>query len=1097
MPAQGDNPDGFWENLRFVAINDEILNELGGAWDLPPDGDFGSACLDPMRAKAGLLIEDFNYARNWGWKDPRNSLTLPFWQALLPTLKVVAIVRNPLEVAYSLRERNGTSYSLGLRLWEIYNRRLLAATEPRHRILTRYDSFFEDPLKELKRITAFIGLPSSPSEDAASLVSKKRRHTQFTIEQMVDARVAPEVIELYRELTAEADAGANEGQDAVSEGSSALELLPGSISRLRGSDIRITELVAHLQKQDEARTNLEEKLRHSAVTAARLEEQFEGAQTRLNIVQAMLDNSQSEILQARDRLVQTNQALHDKNVSLAEREARVEELTNKLRSQLKATKKLSRLLDDVDSAAARLRSSRRWKIANPIAALKAMLFPKRRLLGYGHLERVVSTYAKLQADNPDISKVDEAIHALASHDISVLPGREALVPRLEPRPPTEPIMFIVQEKVEVSIIIPVFNKFRFTHACLAALQRHAEGECFEVIVVDDGSTDATQETIEQIPGIVYVRNETNSGFIVSCNRGAEKARGAFLVFLNNDTEVTPGWLRALLETFELEPRAGLVGSKLIFPDGRLQEAGGIIWRDASGWNRGKFDDPEKPEYNFLREADYCSGACLMISKSLFESLGGFDPKYAPAYYEDTDLAFKVRRYGLKVFYQPLSQVIHYEGATGGTDLNAGAKRYQEINRATFAQAWADVLSQEPINADVVAKEALKSGQKRILVIDHHLPTPDRDSGSLRMFQILKILHWLGHRVTFIPDNLSGIPAYARELQKRGIEVLRHPYIKSIRQYLETHGQTFDVVILSRCDFARKHIADVRRHAPHSRVIFDTVDLHFLRQDREADLMQDPEIKRMALEKQKVEYDLIDQADETWVVSEFEKEVLSGARPDKSIEVVSNIVDAPGSATPFSLRHDFLFIGSFQHTPNVDAVIFFLSEIFPLIGARLPEAKFYVIGDKVPPAVVALTNENVIVTGFQPDVRPYFDAVKLSIAPLRWGAGVKGKINQSMGLGVPVVATSVAAEGMELTNGRDVLIADTAEEFAAAMIELYRSQDLWTKISEQGIEKTKAKYSIEAARKQLSRLLDDEHRSSCDSRDRGNDSISSIRDSVDG
>ena len=483
MPAQGDNPDGFWENLRFVAINDEILNELGGAWDVPPVRDFTSDRLNPLRAKAELLIGDFRAAAHWGWKDPRSSLTLPFWQELLPALKVVIMVRNPLEVAYSLRERNGTSYAFGLRLWEVYNRFLVEATHPTQRIVTRYDLFFEDPLKELQRITAFIGLPSSQIDNAAALVSKKRRHTQFTVEQMIDARVASEVVNLYRELTTEADGGAVETHDVRSVELSATELLPGSISRLRGSDIRITELVAHLQKQDEARNNLEEKFRHSAATAARLEERLEGMRARL-------DAADGEVQQLRERLVETNHLLHGRSISLAESEARVVELTNNLRRQLKATRKLSRLLDDLDSAAARLRSSRRWKIANPVAALKAMLFPKRRLLGYGHLEKIVSAYAKWRSDHSEVDKVDDAIHALESGANSAVSANGESATRLEPRALTQPIAFAVHEHVEVSIIIPVFNKFRFTHACLAALQRHVEGECFEVIVVDDGSTDA-------------------------------------------------------------------------------------------------------------------------------------------------------------------------------------------------------------------------------------------------------------------------------------------------------------------------------------------------------------------------------------------------------------------------------------------------------------------------------------------------------------------------------------------------------------------------------------------------------------------------------
>ncbi len=767
-----------------------------------------------------------------------------------------------------------------------------------------------------------------------------------------------------------------------------------------------------------------------------------------------------------------NQLLRDQSVSLAESEAQGEDLRNRLRQQLKATQRLSRLLAEAGQAAARLRSSSRWQIANPVAALKAKLSPLKshHLLGYGHLEKIVSTYETWLATHPEATAIDEQIQALISGANSTLSKKTLAV---EPPAPTRPIEFPIRERVEISIVIPVFNQFHFTQACLASLQEHQGTEPFEVIVVDDCSTDGTAESVPRMPGVVYLRNETNSGFIASCNRGAEAARGKYLVFLNNDTLVQPGWLSALLGTFAEEPRAGIIGSKLLYPNGRLQEAGGIIWRDGSGWNYGKSDDPEKPEYNYLREVDYCSAAALMIPKALFHSVGGFDSRYAPAYYEDTDLAFKVRQAGYKVLYQPLSEVVHYEGATGGTDLTTGTKKHQDINRSTFVEAWASQLSARPVNGDVTFLWRAPPHHKNILVIDHHLPMSDKDAGSVRMFHILNILHQLGHRVTFVPDNLANISPYGDELQKRGIEIIYHPYFKKVRDYLISHGPEFDVVVLSRCDFARKHIADTRLYAPRSRIIFDTVDLHFVRIDREAQITSNPETREKARQQEELEYDLIDQADETWVVSSVEQKLLREARPDKSIEIVSTIVEVPGSKTPFALRRDWLFIGGFQHRPNIDAVLFFVQEIFPLVSEHLRDARFYIIGDKAPPEVAALANERIIVVGLQRDLRPFFDSVKLSVAPLRFGAGVKGKINQSMAFGVPVVATSMAIEGMELQEREDILVADEPKEFARALIELYNSEELWNRLSENGIRKTQALYSTDVARKKLDFLFSDD------------------------
>jgi GT2 family glycosyltransferase len=205
--------------------------------------------------------------------------------------------------------------------------------------------------------------------------------------------------------------------------------------------------------------------------------------------------------------------------------------------------------------------------------------------------------------------------------------------------------------------------------------------------LDDASDDGTPGVLAALPGVRHLRNEANLGFLESCNRAAGEARGAYLLFLNNDTEVQEGWLDSMVALFGADERAGLVGAKLLFPDGRLQEAGGIVWRDGSAHHRGRYDDPRRPEYNHVREVDYCSGACLLIESSLFRALGGFDTRYAPAYYEDTDLAFRVRHAGKKVLYQPQAVVVHHEGVSNGTDTRSGIKAHQVANQAKFRERW--------------------------------------------------------------------------------------------------------------------------------------------------------------------------------------------------------------------------------------------------------------------------------------------------------------------------------------------------------------------------------------------------------------------------
>ena len=637
--------------------------------------------------------------------------------------------------------------------------------------------------------------------------------------------------------------------------------------------------------------------------------------------------------------------------------------------------------------------------------------------------------------------------------------------------PLVPAALASSDAPRASIVIPVYGQLGHTLACLRALVEHPPSTPFEVIVVDDASPDDSGEVLPQIAGLHYLRRAENGGFIKASNDGAALARGEYLVFLNNDTVAQPGWLEALLQTFVDQPHTGLVGAQLLYPDGRLQEAGGVVFADGSGWNYGRHESPIDPRYAYLREVDYASGACIAIPRELYARLGGFDTRYAPAYYEDTALAFAVRTAGMKVLYQPAARVVHDEGATSGTDTATGVKAYQARNQHVFLERHREVLAGYLVAGTVPTPAALHGGQRQVLIIDALTPMPDRDSGSLRLLNLMRLLREEGAHVVFLPANREQAGAYTEALQCLGVECWYAPFAARAPKWLREHGARFDTVMVCRHYVAREFLPLLRRHAPQARVVFDSVDLHYLREQRAAELAGDAALRRAAQRTRRQELEVIARSDCTLVVSAAERELLARDAPDAQVEVLSNLHRVNGSGLPFAQRRDLVFVGGFRHPPNVDAVRWFVEQAFPRIRAQLPDVRFHCIGGDVPTAIQALAaHAGVVIHGHVPDIAPYMDGCRIALAPLRYGAGVKGKVNLSMAHGQPVVATASAVEGMHLRYGVDVLVADDAQGFADAVVRLYGNEALWQSLSRNGQDNVARHFSADAAREVVRRVL---------------------------
>jgi GT2 family glycosyltransferase len=641
--------------------------------------------------------------------------------------------------------------------------------------------------------------------------------------------------------------------------------------------------------------------------------------------------------------------------------------------------------------------------------------------------------------------------------IAPLPVASQAVPEINPRQ----IVVPCAEGPVVSVIIPMHGKSGHTLTCLASIAANAPDAPIEVIVADDASPVEDVEAVGQVRGIRLLRLPHNKGFVETSNFAARLARGDFLVFLNNDTQVQPGWLDAMLRLFDTCADVGAVGSKLLYPDGRLQEAGGIIWDDGSGWNFGRHEDETRPVYNYVREVDYCSGASLMVRRAVFERLGGFDPAFVPAYFEDADLCFRLRAAGLKTLYQPSSRVVHFEGVSHGRDVAVGVKSCQVVNRKTFVERWRSVLAEgHYANGTHVLRACERGrGRKLILVVDHWVPQPDRDAGSRTMLCLLSALLEAGLIVKFWPHNQAASQPYTETLQEMGVEVIHGGGPASFAEWFRKNGREVDYVLLSRPDIAEESLPPLRRHS-NARVIYYGQDLHFRRMRLQSVALGDEALLNAAAQMEQRERAIWRRVDVALYPSEEEAGMAAELEPSAMLRPVQPYgfrSFAAARRAPHS--REILFVAGFAHPPNEDAAVWLVESVLPLIRSRVPEVTLSIAGSNPTARVLGLQRDGVAIVAnlSEAELGQRYQAARVAAVPLRCGAGVKLKVVEALKEGLPLVTTSVGAQGLP-GLGVVVSIRDDREMFATAVSELLVDDLVWEE---------RCRAQIDYARKRLS------------------------------
>ena len=635
------------------------------------------------------------------------------------------------------------------------------------------------------------------------------------------------------------------------------------------------------------------------------------------------------------------------------------------------------------------------------------------------------------------------------------------------------LRFATASEPRVSVLLVLFNRAELTLRCLRSLLE-IRSPSFEVICVDNNSSDQTPELLSRLEGVRVITLPQNAGFLRGCAAAADVARGRHLLFLNNDTELLPGGLEAAVETLEGAPAIGAVGGRLVWPDGRLQEAGAIVWADGSCQAYGRGESPWAPEYAFTRDVDYCSAALLLTPRQLFAEMGGFDDRFAPAYYEDVDYCVRLWQRGRRVVYEPRLQAIHVEFASSPS---AGAAlAAQTEHHARFVEKHREWLAkQHPRSPGAVVRARSAGATRRLLFIEDRVPATRLGSGYPRSLAIVRAAIELGYQVTLYPlvePDETWSDAY-REVP-RVVELMLGAGPGGLRAFLESRLRDFDVVLVSRPHNMRTFLSAASAiAAPGSLSLVYDAEALFAAREIGRQRVRGTALRRSDAEQLvDAELALARDCGVVLTVSEVERRHFA-ERGFPCVTIGNSLRPSPGSR-PFAERDGILFVGAMgdDASPNTDAVYWFWSEILgPLRQHLRREVPFTVVGRNGSTRLKPLAADRSIeLAGMVNDVAPLFSRARVFVAPTRYAAGIPLKIQEAAALGVPVVCTPLLAEQLGWCHDEELLVAEDAKTFAACCRDLHEDAALWTRIRQAALARVEHDCAPDAFRDALDSAL---------------------------